>query len=124
MFRTLVSQILDRAEPLLSSSISSEVITVFQYYSFFSSHGVSDLETYLSQLARQGRPWSPVVWKYCLSLASALVRIVRDPPWLSHKTSLFSDFWVFVDFLVLEQELSKHTGPHQGFSVNRKLASD
>nr|XP_021497076.1 protein FAM65B isoform X3 [Meriones unguiculatus] len=53
VFRTLVSQILDRAEPLLSSSISSEVITVFQYYSFFTSLGVSDLETYLSQLARQ-----------------------------------------------------------------------
>uniref|UniRef100_A0A8C6W732 Rho family-interacting cell polarization regulator 2 n=1 Tax=Nannospalax galili TaxID=1026970 RepID=A0A8C6W732_NANGA len=53
VFRTLVSQILDRAEPLLSSGLSSEVITVFQYYSFFTSHGVSDLETYLSQLARQ-----------------------------------------------------------------------
>ncbi|XP_051025278.1 rho family-interacting cell polarization regulator 2 isoform X1 [Acomys russatus] len=53
VFRTLVSQILDRAEPLLSSCVSSEVITVFQYYSFFTSHGVSDLETYLSQLARQ-----------------------------------------------------------------------
>ncbi|XP_076795344.1 rho family-interacting cell polarization regulator 2 isoform X3 [Arvicanthis niloticus] len=53
VFRTLVSQILDRAEPLLSSSLSSEVITVFQYDSFFTSHGVSDLETYLGQLARQ-----------------------------------------------------------------------
>ncbi|XP_028632128.1 rho family-interacting cell polarization regulator 2 isoform X1 [Grammomys surdaster] len=53
VFRTLVSQILDRAEPLLSSSLSSEVITVFQYDNFFTSHGVSDLETYLGQLARQ-----------------------------------------------------------------------
>ncbi|GAB1298013.1 Rho family-interacting cell polarization regulator 2 [Apodemus speciosus] len=53
VFRTLVSQILDRAEPLTSSSLSSEVITVFQYYSFLTSHGVSDLETYLGQLARQ-----------------------------------------------------------------------
>uniref|UniRef100_A0A8I5TDU2 Rho family-interacting cell polarization regulator 2 n=2 Tax=Pongo abelii TaxID=9601 RepID=A0A8I5TDU2_PONAB len=53
VFRTLVSQILDRAEPLLSSSLSSEVVTVFQYYSYFTSHGVSDLESYLSQLARQ-----------------------------------------------------------------------
>lgn len=61
VFRTLVSQILDRAEPLLSSSLSSEVITVFQYYSFFTSHGVSDLETYLGQLTRQGRLWSPVL---------------------------------------------------------------
>ncbi|XP_041488765.1 rho family-interacting cell polarization regulator 2 isoform X1 [Microtus oregoni] len=53
VFRTLVSQILDCSEPLLSSSLCSEVITVFQYYSFFTSHGVNDLETYLSQLARQ-----------------------------------------------------------------------
>ncbi|KAL2791387.1 rho family-interacting cell polarization regulator 2 isoform 6 [Daubentonia madagascariensis] len=53
VFRTLVSQILDRAEPLLSASLSSEVVTVFQYYSYFTSHGVSDLESYLSQLARQ-----------------------------------------------------------------------
>ncbi|XP_053458028.1 rho family-interacting cell polarization regulator 2 isoform X2 [Nycticebus coucang] len=53
VFRTLVSQILDRAEPLLSSSLSSEVVTIFQYYSYFTSHGVSDLESYLSQLARQ-----------------------------------------------------------------------
>uniref|UniRef100_A0A2K5EXY7 Rho family-interacting cell polarization regulator 2 n=2 Tax=Aotus nancymaae TaxID=37293 RepID=A0A2K5EXY7_AOTNA len=42
VFRTLVSQILDRAEPLLSTSLSSEVVTVFH-------HGVSDLESYLSR---------------------------------------------------------------------------
>ncbi|XP_058411117.1 rho family-interacting cell polarization regulator 2 isoform X1 [Diceros bicornis minor] len=53
VFQTLVSQILDRAEPLLSSSLSSEVITVFQYYSYLTSHGVSDLESYLNQLAKQ-----------------------------------------------------------------------
>uniref|UniRef100_A0A8C2XZ79 Rho family-interacting cell polarization regulator 2 n=1 Tax=Capra hircus TaxID=9925 RepID=A0A8C2XZ79_CAPHI len=33
--------------------LSSEVITVFQYYSYFTSHGVSDLESYLNQLAKQ-----------------------------------------------------------------------
>ncbi|XP_005403411.1 PREDICTED: protein FAM65B isoform X6 [Chinchilla lanigera] len=53
VFQTLVSQILDRAEPLLSSNLSSEIVTVFQYHSYFTSHGVSDLESYLSQLARQ-----------------------------------------------------------------------
>uniref|UniRef100_A0A8C0KA83 Rho family-interacting cell polarization regulator 2 n=1 Tax=Canis lupus dingo TaxID=286419 RepID=A0A8C0KA83_CANLU len=53
VFRTLVSQILDRPEPLLPSSLSLEVITVFQYYSYFTSHGVSDLESYVSQLAKQ-----------------------------------------------------------------------
>ncbi|KAM6186635.1 rho family-interacting cell polarization regulator 2 isoform 3-T3 [Rhynchocyon petersi] len=53
VFQTLVSQILDRAEPLLSSSLPLEVITVFQYHSYFASHGVSDLESYLIQLAKQ-----------------------------------------------------------------------
>ncbi|XP_042841525.1 rho family-interacting cell polarization regulator 2 isoform X2 [Panthera tigris] len=53
VFQTLVSQILDQAEPLLPSSLSSEVITVFQYYGYFTSHGVSDLESYLNQLAKQ-----------------------------------------------------------------------
>ncbi|XP_012397054.1 rho family-interacting cell polarization regulator 2 isoform X2 [Sarcophilus harrisii] len=52
-FRTLVSRILDRAEPLLSSSLSTEVITIFQYYFYFASNGVSDLEGYLIQLAKQ-----------------------------------------------------------------------
>ncbi|XP_020842511.1 rho family-interacting cell polarization regulator 2 isoform X2 [Phascolarctos cinereus] len=52
-FQTLVSRILDRPELLLSSSISSEVITVFQYYHYFASNGVSDLEDYLIQLAKQ-----------------------------------------------------------------------
>ncbi|XP_066208748.1 rho family-interacting cell polarization regulator 2 isoform X2 [Saccopteryx leptura] len=53
VFRTLVSQILDRAEPLLPSGLCSEVITVFQFHSYFASRGVSDLETYLTQLAKQ-----------------------------------------------------------------------
>ncbi|XP_006872889.1 PREDICTED: protein FAM65B isoform X2 [Chrysochloris asiatica] len=53
VFRTLVSQILDRADPLPASSLSLEVITVFQYHSYFASHGVSDLETYLIELAKQ-----------------------------------------------------------------------
>ncbi|XP_045656452.1 rho family-interacting cell polarization regulator 2 isoform X3 [Ursus americanus] len=53
VFRTLVSQILDRAEPLLPSSLPLEVITVFQYYGYFTGHGVSDLESYVNQLAQQ-----------------------------------------------------------------------
>ncbi|XP_027963163.1 rho family-interacting cell polarization regulator 2 isoform X2 [Eumetopias jubatus] len=53
VFQTLVSQILDRAEPLLPSSLPLEVITVFQYYSYFTSHGVSDLESHVNQLAKQ-----------------------------------------------------------------------
>ncbi|XP_044539448.1 rho family-interacting cell polarization regulator 2 [Gracilinanus agilis] len=52
-FRTLVCRILDRAEPLLSSSLSSEIITVFQYYHYFALNGVSDLEGYLIHLAKQ-----------------------------------------------------------------------
>ncbi|XP_045860480.1 rho family-interacting cell polarization regulator 2 isoform X1 [Meles meles] len=53
VFRTLVSQILDRAEPLLPSSLPLEVVTVFQYYGYFTSHDVSDLETHVNQLAKQ-----------------------------------------------------------------------
>ncbi|XP_036907284.1 rho family-interacting cell polarization regulator 2 isoform X1 [Sturnira hondurensis] len=53
VFRTLVSQILDQAEPLPPSSLSSEVITVFQYHGYLTSHGVSDLPSYLHQLAQQ-----------------------------------------------------------------------
>ncbi|XP_044282349.1 rho family-interacting cell polarization regulator 2 isoform X1 [Varanus komodoensis] len=53
VFKTLVSHILDRVEPVLVSSLSSEVITVFQYYNYFASKNVSDLANYLLQLARE-----------------------------------------------------------------------
>ncbi|XP_062343402.1 rho family-interacting cell polarization regulator 2 isoform X2 [Cinclus cinclus] len=53
VFRILVSQILDRTEPVLYSSMSSETITVFQYYNYFASHSVSDLGSYLLQLAKE-----------------------------------------------------------------------
>lgn len=60
VFRILVSQILDRTEPVLYSSMSSETITVFQYYNYFASHSVNDLGSYLLQLAKEGR-----VYKFC-----------------------------------------------------------
>lgn len=60
VFRILVSQILDRTEPVLYSSMSSETITVFQYYNYFASHSVNDLGSYLLQLAKEGR-----VHKFC-----------------------------------------------------------
>ncbi|CAM5090904.1 unnamed protein product [Eretmochelys imbricata] len=53
VFRTLLSQILDRREPVLSSSLSSEILTVFQYYNYFASNSVSDLGSYLLQLAKE-----------------------------------------------------------------------
>ncbi|KAM6376520.1 rho family-interacting cell polarization regulator 2 isoform 1-T1 [Alca torda] len=53
VFRILVSQILDRTEPVLYSSMSSEIITVFQYYNYFTSHSVNDLGSYLLQLAKE-----------------------------------------------------------------------
>ncbi|XP_010121797.1 PREDICTED: protein FAM65B isoform X2 [Chlamydotis macqueenii] len=53
VFRILVSQILDRTEPVLYSSMSSEIITVFQYYNYFASHSVHDLGSYLLQLAKE-----------------------------------------------------------------------
>lgn len=55
VFRTLISHILDRAEPLLSSSLPLEVITVFQYYNYFANNNVSDLANYLLQLTREGK---------------------------------------------------------------------
>lgn len=60
VFRILVSQILDRTEPVLYSSMSSETITVFQYYNYFASHSVNDLGSYLLQLAKEGR-----VYRFC-----------------------------------------------------------
>ncbi|XP_032532175.1 rho family-interacting cell polarization regulator 2 [Chiroxiphia lanceolata] len=53
VFRILVSQILDRTEPVLYSSMSSEIITVFQYYNYFACHSVHDLGSYLLQLAKE-----------------------------------------------------------------------
>uniref|UniRef100_A0A452HKX4 Rho family-interacting cell polarization regulator 2 n=1 Tax=Gopherus agassizii TaxID=38772 RepID=A0A452HKX4_9SAUR len=53
VFRILLSQILDRTEPVLSSSLPSEILTVFQYYNYFASNGVSDLGSYLLQLAKE-----------------------------------------------------------------------
>ncbi|XP_041904631.1 rho family-interacting cell polarization regulator 2 isoform X3 [Corvus kubaryi] len=53
VFRILVSQILDRTEPVLYSSMASETITVFQYYNYFASHSVNDLGSYLLQLAKE-----------------------------------------------------------------------
>lgn len=50
-----MSQILDRTEPVLYSTMSSEIITVFQYYNYFASHSVNDLGSYLLQLAKEGR---------------------------------------------------------------------
>lgn len=35
--------------------MSSEIITVFQYYNYFASHNVNDLGSYLLQLAKEGR---------------------------------------------------------------------
>uniref|UniRef100_A0A8C0HCC3 Rho family-interacting cell polarization regulator 2 n=1 Tax=Chelonoidis abingdonii TaxID=106734 RepID=A0A8C0HCC3_CHEAB len=53
VFRILLSQILDQTEPVLSSSLPSEILTVFQYYNYFASNGVSDLGSYLLQLAKE-----------------------------------------------------------------------
>lgn len=75
VFRILVSQILDRTEPVLYSSMSSEIITVFQYYNYFASHSVNDLGSYLLQLAKEGR-----VYKFWQLQGSTLVSF-----WAQHK---------------------------------------
>ncbi|XP_063779348.1 rho family-interacting cell polarization regulator 2 isoform X2 [Pseudophryne corroboree] len=53
VFRMLIAQILDKAETTLPSNLSGETITVFQYYDFFSSHNVTDLQGYLIQLTKE-----------------------------------------------------------------------
>nr|XP_033790849.1 rho family-interacting cell polarization regulator 2 [Geotrypetes seraphini] len=52
-FRTLVTQILDQVDPVICPSLASEVITVFQYYNFFTSQNVSDLRNYIVHLAKE-----------------------------------------------------------------------
>ncbi|XP_066435537.1 rho family-interacting cell polarization regulator 2 [Eleutherodactylus coqui] len=53
VYRTLVAHILDKTENLLSSNLSAETITVFQYYDFFTSHNITDLKSYLTHLAKE-----------------------------------------------------------------------
>ncbi|KAM4705659.1 rho family-interacting cell polarization regulator 2 [Rhinophrynus dorsalis] len=53
VFRMLIGQILDNRENMLLPSLSSETITVFQYYDYFSSHNITELKTYLIQLANE-----------------------------------------------------------------------
>ncbi|XP_039181417.1 rho family-interacting cell polarization regulator 2 isoform X2 [Crotalus tigris] len=77
VFGNLISHILDRAEPLLSSSLSLEVITVFQYYSYLANKNVSDLANYLLQLARE-------------ALMAQTLQSLRDEKFLQNKANLTS----------------------------------
>nr|XP_060630902.1 rho family-interacting cell polarization regulator 2 isoform X6 [Anolis sagrei ordinatus] len=77
VFKTLVSHIVDRTEPVLSSSLSLEVITVFQYYSYFANKNVSDLANYLLQLARE-------------ALMVQTLQSLRDEKVLQNKAALTS----------------------------------
>ncbi|XP_015673870.1 rho family-interacting cell polarization regulator 2-like [Protobothrops mucrosquamatus] len=77
VFGNLISHILDRAEPLLSSSLSLEVITVFQYYSYLANKNVSDLANYLLQLARE-------------ALMAQTLQSLRDEKFLQNKAYLTS----------------------------------
>ncbi|XP_077348417.1 rho family-interacting cell polarization regulator 2 isoform X3 [Lithobates pipiens] len=53
VFRKLIAQNLDKAENMLPANLSTEIITVFQYYDFFSSHNISDLKSYLIHLSKE-----------------------------------------------------------------------
>ncbi|XP_053570782.1 rho family-interacting cell polarization regulator 2 isoform X1 [Bombina bombina] len=53
VFRTLIAQILDRGENTLPSHLSLETVTIFQYYDFFTSHNITNLNTHLVQLAKE-----------------------------------------------------------------------
>uniref|UniRef100_A0A8C5MXJ0 Rho family-interacting cell polarization regulator 2 n=1 Tax=Leptobrachium leishanense TaxID=445787 RepID=A0A8C5MXJ0_9ANUR len=52
VFQMLAAQILDKGEPMLNRNLTSEVITVFQFYHFFTSHNIGDLKSHLVQLAK------------------------------------------------------------------------
>ncbi|KAJ6664423.1 hypothetical protein lerEdw1_007080 [Lerista edwardsae] len=77
VFRNLLSYILDRAETVLSSNLSLEVITVFQYYNYFASKNISDLGNHLLQLAREAL------------MVQALLSL-RDEKFLQNVTTLSS----------------------------------
>ncbi|KAJ7338587.1 hypothetical protein JRQ81_012489 [Phrynocephalus forsythii] len=77
VFKSLVSHIVDRTEPVLSSSPSLEVITVFQYYNYFASKNVNDLTNYLLQFARE-------------ALMVQTLQSLRDEKFLQNKTALTS----------------------------------
>ncbi|XP_028593388.2 rho family-interacting cell polarization regulator 2 isoform X1 [Podarcis muralis] len=77
VFKTLVSHILDRAEPVLSSSLPLEIITVFQYYNYFANRNVHDLANYLLQLARE-------------ALMVQTLQSLRDEKFLQNKATLTS----------------------------------
>ncbi|KAG8571496.1 hypothetical protein GDO81_011669 [Engystomops pustulosus] len=53
VYRTLVAHILDKTENMLSSNLSAETITVFQYYDFFSCNNITDLKSYLMHLTKE-----------------------------------------------------------------------
>ncbi|XP_072008524.1 rho family-interacting cell polarization regulator 2 isoform X2 [Engystomops pustulosus] len=53
VYRTLVAHILDKTENMLSSNVSAETITVFQYYDFFSCNNITDLKSYLMHLTKE-----------------------------------------------------------------------
>ncbi|KAG8442310.1 hypothetical protein GDO86_011199 [Hymenochirus boettgeri] len=53
VFRMLIAQVLDKGETMLPDALSSEIITVFQYYDFFSSHDICEIDEYLLQLAKE-----------------------------------------------------------------------
>lgn len=126
MFHTLVSQILDRAEPLLPASLSSEVITVFQYYSYFTSHGVSDLESYLNQLAKQGRTCSLLTLWGAQSGIILVSSIIVFNIWA--KICVLDGSWTFLTWvspLTMKQGFAEHTlFAQQGCTINRKLIND
>ncbi|NP_001123748.1 protein FAM65B [Xenopus tropicalis] len=53
VFRMLLTHILDKGEAILSANLSTETITVFQYYDFFNSHNIGEFKSYLIQLAKE-----------------------------------------------------------------------
>lgn len=59
MVGVVVGEMVDRSDLMMShdppaSSLSQDVLTVFQFHSYILQHEVQDMETHLLHLAREG----------------------------------------------------------------------
>ncbi|XP_041423703.1 rho family-interacting cell polarization regulator 2 isoform X2 [Xenopus laevis] len=85
-FRRLITHILDKGEAILSSNLFAEAITLFQFYDFFSSHNISELKSYLVQLAKEASVVQRSIDASSLKVED--LSLFGSPPWLEILTAL------------------------------------
>ncbi|XP_055078468.1 rho family-interacting cell polarization regulator 1 isoform X2 [Periophthalmus magnuspinnatus] len=75
VFRSLAEQVLDQKLPQRDSSKDAVILTLFQWWNYLEASGVTDMETYISELAEE-------VW-LVQNLASldqdVIVKVLRNP---------------------------------------------